>query len=236
MKRSGEIFSELKLNRLIALLNPSSIEECVTAYETCKSYGVILEIAFRSEYAVEGIKAVIKKYPDALLLAGTVMTRRQAEDAISAGASGVVSTDYIPEVVAACVNKDIMCIPGGLSDAGKQLAQKAKEYGCSLEELRKKYPYQWVYKLFPAFTGNISNVELSCSWKGPFKDLTVIYTGGINLSTLKQADRSGRNFLCFCLGQTRKGAFQDESRNRTVERSLKAKRTQAGCGSNKKTF
>lgn len=187
MKRSGKIFSELKLNRLIALLNPSSIEECVTAYETCKSYGVILEIAFRSEYAVEGIKDVIKKYPDALLLAGTVMTRRQAENAISAGASGVVSADYIPEVVAACVNKDIMCIPGGLSDAGKQLAQKAKEYGCSLDELRKKYPYQWVYKLFPAFAGNISNVELSCSWKGPFKDLTVIYTGGINLSTLKQA-------------------------------------------------
>jgi len=39
-----------------------------------------------------------KKHPDALLLAGTVMTETQAKDAINAGASGIVSADYIPAV------------------------------------------------------------------------------------------------------------------------------------------
>ena len=187
MKKSERIFEEIKKSQLIALLTPKSKEECLAAYEFFGQYGIILEIAFRSDYAFEGIKAILDKYPEALVLAGTVMTRDQAEQAIRAGAAGVVSADYIPAVVDACIKKDVMCVPGGLSDAGKQLVQKAEGYGLTLDELRKKYPYQWVYKLFPAFSGKLSNVDLSQSWQGPFKDLTVIYTGGITLENLEEA-------------------------------------------------
>ena len=189
MNKSEMIFKELKKNQLVALLTPKSKEECVTAYEFFQPMGITLEIALRSEYAIEGIKAILGKYPDALVLAGTVLTRRQAEDAIKAGAAGVVSADYIPAVVDVCVENDIVCIPGGLSDAGKQLSQKAEKYGCSLEELRQKYPYQWVYKLFPTFSGKLSQMDLVQSWKGPFKDMTVIYTGGITIHTLREAVR-----------------------------------------------
>ena len=197
MNKSEMIFKEIKKNQLVALLTPKSKEECVTAYEFFQPIGITLEIALRSEYAIEGIKAILLKYPDALVLAGTVMTRRQAEDAIKAGTAGVVSADYIPAVVDVCVESDIMCIPGGLSDAGKQLAQKAEKYGCSLEELRQKYPYQWVYKLFPTFSGKLSQIDLAHSWKGPFRDMTVIYTGGITLDTLREAVRKDPNGI-FC--------------------------------------
>lgn len=197
MKKSERIFAKIKENQLVALLTPKSVNECVTAYELFESHGVILEIALRSEYAIEGIRAILKKYPDALVLTGTVMTRKQAEDAVSAGAGGIVSADYIPAVVEVCVKNDIMCIPGGLSDVGKQLVQKAKEYDCSLEELQQKYPYQWTYKLFPAFSGRISNIDLALSWKGPYKDLTIIYTGGITLETLKEAIRKDSKGI-FC--------------------------------------
>jgi len=186
MKKSKKIFERLKKNQLVALLNPKSIEECMKTYEICKAQGVVLEIAFRSEYALEGIKAITGKYSDALVLAGTVMTGEQAEQAIEAGVAGVVSADYIPKVVDICVKKDIMCVPGGLSDVGKQLVQKAEGYSCTLEELRQSYPYQWVYKLFPAFSGKVSNIDLVGAWRGPYKDLTVVYTGGITLETLKQ--------------------------------------------------
>lgn len=189
MNKSEKIFRKLRKNRLIALLAPKNKEECVTAFELCHPYGVILEVALRSEYAVEGIKAILNKYPDALVLAGTVLTREQAEEAVSAGAAGIVSADYIPSVVDVCVKSDIMCVPGGLSDVGKQLVQKAEGYGCSLEELQQKYPYQWVYKLFPAFSGRLSHMDLPRSWQGPFKDVTVIYTGGITVDTLKEAAR-----------------------------------------------
>lgn len=197
MNRSRKAFSEIQKNRLVALLTPQSQRECVKAYEMLRPFDVVLEVAMRSEYAAEGIKAIVKKYPDAIVLAGTVMTREQAEEAIQAGAAGVVSADYIPAVVDACVERDVMCIPGGLSDVGKQLVRKADGYGCSLEELRDKYPYQWIYKLFPAFSGKLSNIDLSHSWKGPYKNLTVIYTGGITLGTLKDAIRKDPDGI-FC--------------------------------------
>ncbi|UCC41498.1 MAG: aldolase [Candidatus Aminicenantes bacterium] len=189
MKKSERIFNELKKRQLIALLAPKNKEECVSAYELFFASGIILEIALRSEHALDGIKAILEKYPNALVLAGTVMTRLQAEDAIKAGAAGVVSADYIPAVVDACVENNVMCIPGGLADVGKQLVRKAEKYGCSLEDLRQKFPYQWIYKLFPAFSGQLSQMDLAPLWKGPFKDVTIIYTGGITLDTLKEAVR-----------------------------------------------
>jgi 2-dehydro-3-deoxygluconokinase len=186
MKKSERVFQKLKQARLVALLSPKSAKECVDTYEICEELGIILEIAFRSDFALGGIKAILDKYPDSLILAGTVMTRRQAEQAIEAGIAGVVSADYIPEVIDVCVREDVMGIPGGLSDVGKQLVQKAEGYGCSIEELKKNYSYQWVYKLFPAFSGRIANIDLAKAWRGPYKDLTVIYTGGMTLETLKQ--------------------------------------------------
>lgn len=186
MNKSEKIFSKLKKNRLIALLTPKSIDQCVTAYELLNPHNIILEVAFRSEFALDGIKAIINKYPEALILAGTVMTKEYAESAIKAGVAGIVSADFIPEVVETCVKHDVMSAPGGLSDVGKQLAYKAKAYDCSLEELRINRPYQWIYKLFPTFVGESSNMEMVKIWQGPFKDLTVVYSGGIALEQVSK--------------------------------------------------
>jgi 2-dehydro-3-deoxygluconokinase len=188
MNKSEKIFNLLKKNRLVALLNPKSTNECVRAYEILKKEGIVLEIALRSPYAEGGIKEVMDRYPDALVLAGTVMTKKQAEKVIGLGAAGVVSADYISGVVEACIKKDILCVPGGLLDIGKQLVQKSEGYSCSLDALRKKHPYQWVYKLFPAFSGDRDNMALKKAWEGPYKGITVFYTGGINLENLKQAN------------------------------------------------
>ena len=189
MNRSGRIFERLLQTQLIALLTPESATQCVKAYELCNPLDVTLEVAFRTEAAEKGIKAILEKHPDALVLAGTILTVQQAERSIQAGAAGVISSDYVPSVVEFCAQKDVLCVPGGLSDVGKQLAQKAAVYHCSLEDLRDKYPYQWVYKLFPAFSGTLNHLDLPQSWKGPYKNLSVIYTGGINSVTLKEAFR-----------------------------------------------
>lgn len=189
MNKSEVIFSRLKKNRLVALLTPRTVEECITAYEILDPYGVVLEIAWRSEVALEGMKAIVGKFPDALILAGTIMTRFQAEAAIKAGVAGVISADYIPSVVETCVKNNIMCVPGGLSDAGKQLAYKSELSKCDLNELRGNYPWQWTYKLFPAFSGARSNIDLVSAWRGPFKHLTVFYTGGVNSENIKSLVR-----------------------------------------------
>nr|MBC8182091.1 hypothetical protein [candidate division KSB1 bacterium] len=117
---------------------------------------------------------------------GTVMMKKQAEMAIETGVAGIVSADYIPEVVETCVKNDVMCVPGGTADCGKQLVQKANLYGCDLGELKEQYPYQWCYKLFPAATSTSSNIGLANAWKGPFKELTLVYTGGVSLKNLSE--------------------------------------------------
>jgi 2-dehydro-3-deoxygluconokinase len=184
MTKSERLFERLKENRLIALLTPKSAGQGLALFKTLDPLGVTLEIAFRSAAAGEGLRAILAEYPQALLLAGTVMTRAQADEAIAAGAAGIVSADFIPEVVDACVRAGVMCIPGGLADAGKQLVRKAEGYGCTLPALGEKHPYQWIYKLFPAMAGGTSNAALAEAWRGPFKELTVVYAGGVNLGNL----------------------------------------------------
>ena len=194
MKKSLKIFELLKEKQLIALLTPKNVEQCVTAYEVFSPLGVTLEIAFRSDTAMAGIQSVLEKYPDALILAGTVMTETQAESAVWAGVAGIVSADYIPSVVEVCVKHDTLCVPGGLGDVGKQLSQKAELYGCQFEALRERYPYQWIHKLFPALTSTTSFIGLSKAWRGPFKGLSLIYTGGVsrdNLSEIVRFDPEG---------------------------------------------
>ncbi len=197
MNKSEKLFEKLKADRLIALLTPKNAEDCVKAYEILNPLGVVLEVAFRSEYAQEGIEKIMEKYPDASIMAGTVMTKQQAEVSIQSGVSGIVSADYIPDVVEICVQNDVMCIPGGLSDAGKQLVKKAEIYKCSLDDLKGKYPYQWIYKLFPAVTSSGSNTGLVSAFRGPYKGLNVVYTGGVNLSNLKElSDNDPMGIFC----------------------------------------
>lgn len=217
MSKSARIFERLLKTHLIALLAPESAAQCVKAYELCHALDVTLEVAFRTVAAEGGIKAILKKYPDALVLAGTVLTVQQAERAIRAGAAGVISADYIPSVVELCAQKDVMCVPGGLSDVGKQLSQKAAAYSCSLEELKDKYPYQWVYKLFPALSGTLNHLDLPRSWKGPYKDVTVIYTGGINGSTLKEAFRKDPKGV-FCGSDLTKHVDEPEKMASDIQR------------------
>ncbi|UCD75539.1 MAG: hypothetical protein JSV91_01210 [Phycisphaerales bacterium] len=184
MSDSRALWERLNKGRLIALLSPRTPADCVLAYEALEPLGVVLEIALRTDCALDGVAALCARHPEALVLAGTVITPAQAQAAIDAGASGIVSPDYFPAVVELCAGRDLMCVPGGLADAGKQLAQKARLYDCEPDELRRRHPYQWVYKLFPALAGNVSNVEIATAWKAVFKDLTVIYTGGLTAENL----------------------------------------------------
>jgi 2-keto-3-deoxy-6-phosphogluconate aldolase len=187
--KSESVFEILKIHRLIAFLAPKSAEDCIAAYETLAPMGVVLEIAFRTAVALEGIRATLAQHPDALVLAGTVMTLKQADAAIASGVAGIISADYIPSVVETCARADVMCIPGGLGDAGKQLVQKAEIYGCDFQTFGEKYPYQWVHKLFPTTTEHLNFISLSKPWKAAFKGLRMVYTGGISLRNLGELVR-----------------------------------------------
>jgi len=183
--------------QLTALLTPDDADACVRAYELFEPTGAVLEIALRTDAALDGIAAVRRRHPEATLLAGTVLTAAQAEQAIALGASGVVSPDYFPPVVQACVAHDVMCIPGGLGDVGKQLVQKGELYGCTLPELRTRHPYQWVHKLFPVTAGGALLVDVAAAWQAVYPGLTVVYTGGVKAEHLAEImRRDPRAIIC----------------------------------------
>lgn len=219
MNKSEKAFEILKANRLIAFLAPETVDDCITAYETLAPMGVVLEIAFRTGKALDGIRATLEKHPDALVLAGTVMTPKQAEQAIGAGAAGVISADYIPKVVERCVEYDVMCVPGGLGDAGKQLVQKAELYGCDFEMLRETRPYQWIHKLFPATTEHQVFYSLAGPWKSAFKGLRMVYTGGISLGNLGDLVRYDPDGI-FCGSAVAKRIHEPEKMREEAKRWL----------------
>jgi 2-dehydro-3-deoxygluconokinase len=197
VNRSETLWQNLLEKRSIALLNPKSSEDCVRAYEALAPMGVVLEIAFRSEHALPGIDAVLRAHPDAQLMAGTVLTRDQAEAALAAGVAGVVSADYVPSVVQVCVEADVMCVPGGLADCGKQLVQKAELYGCTMEELRRDRPWQWVYKIFPAMADEAAVRETVKAWRAVYPGVRFVYTGGVTLQNVGRLSRRDPEGL-FC--------------------------------------
>jgi 2-dehydro-3-deoxygluconokinase len=217
VSKSQALWPILERSRLIALLNPKSPEDCLVAYETLQPLGVALEIAFRSEHTLPGIEAVLKTHPDALLLAGTVLTRAQAEAALGAGVAGVVSADYVPGVVEACVAADIMCVPGGLADCGKQLVQKAELYGCTLEDLRERRPWQWVYKVFPAMADESAVRATVNAWRAVYPGVRIVYTGGVTLGNVGRLARQDPLGI-FCGSALTRHAGDRDSMRRDAER------------------
>lgn len=192
--KSSAIWEKLRKGRSIALLNPRSPRQCLEAYELLDPLGIVLEIAFRSDHALGGMEAVLTEHPDALFLAGTVLTRGQAEAALGVGAAGLVSPDFLPMVLEACVAEDVMYIPGGLADCGKQLALKAELYGCAPEELRRDRPWQWVHKVFPATGDEAGVARLTAAWRSVFPGISFVYTGGVtpeNVDRLSRSDPQG---------------------------------------------
>ena len=221
MAESAAVWELLQKTRLIALLNPSNPEQCLRAYETLRPLDIVLEVALRGEAALSSIELLLERHPDALILAGTVLTRNQAKAVLELGVSGVVSADYVPAVVEECVARDVMCVPGGLADAGKQLVQKSELYGISLEQLRKTKPYQWVYKVFPAMANPESTLATGSAWRAIYPDLQLVYTGGIALENVGSMARRDPNGI-FCGSALAKNAGDPDKMREEAERWLAA--------------
>ena len=95
------------------------------------------EVTFRTAAAKESIRIMLKEYPEMFVGAGTVLTTRQVDEAIEAGARFIVSPGFDPEIVDYCIEKQIPVFPGCVT--ASELAQAVKR---GLE----------VVKFFPAET------------------------------------------------------------------------------------
>lgn len=126
------------------------------------------EVTFRTSAAKESIRRMTEKYPDMLVGAGTVLTTEQIDQAVEAGAKFIVSPGFDPEIVDACIKKEIPIFPGCITPS--EVAQAVKR---GLQ----------VVKFFPA--EQFGSVETIKALAAPYTMIKFMPTGGVNAKNLK---------------------------------------------------
>lgn len=125
------------------------------------------EVTFRTACAAEAISAMAKAYPDMLIGAGTVLTPEQADRAIAAGASFIVSPGLNPRVVKHCQSKGVPIIPGCSSPTD---IETALELGLT------------TVKFFPAEAAG--GLPMLKAMAAPYGNVRFMPTGGIDTTNL----------------------------------------------------
>jgi 2-dehydro-3-deoxyphosphogluconate aldolase/(4S)-4-hydroxy-2-oxoglutarate aldolase len=129
----------------------------------------IAEIVFRTDRAVECLRAVADEVPEMIAGAGTVLTAEQAQQAIDSGARFVVSPGVNEGVVTTCQQANIPVYPGTYTPSD---IQHAMNLGLD------------VVKFFPAsIAGGIPAIKAMSS---VFRAMKFMPTGGISADNLAE--------------------------------------------------
>ena len=124
----------------------------------------MLEVTLRTEQALACIEAIARAVPEAVVGAGTVRSKADAQAAAMAGARFAVSPGYTRSLGQACRDVGLPLLPGVATGSEIMLAQED-----GLSEL----------KFFPAMQAG--GPALLKAWNGPFFDVRFCPTGGVTL-------------------------------------------------------
>jgi len=165
MKKLIETFSSMKL---IPVVKIDRAEDAVPLAEALANGGLpCAEITFRTDAAEEAIRLIKAAYPDFFLGAGTILTPKQADAAMAAGAAFLVSPGLNPETVKYCREKDYPIIPGVCTPSEVELA-----LSLGLTYL----------KFFPAEAAG--GVKMINAMAAPYTGVRFMPTGGIGTDNL----------------------------------------------------
>ena len=124
----------------------------------------MLEVTLRTPAALACIEAIAKAVPEAIVGAGTVRTKADAQAAANAGALFAVSPGYTSAVGQACRDAGMSLLPGVATGGEIMMAQED-----GFTEL----------KFFPAMQAG--GPAMLKAWSGPFFDVKFCPTGGVTL-------------------------------------------------------
>ena len=98
---------------VVPVIKIDRTEDAIPLANALKKGGLCCaEVTFRTDAAEEAIRLIHNEFPDFLMAAGTVLTPSQADVAMRAGASFIVSPGLNPTVVKHCIDKGYPVIPG----------------------------------------------------------------------------------------------------------------------------
>lgn len=124
----------------------------------------MLEVTLRTPQALACIEAIARDVPEAVVGAGTVRSRADAQAAAMAGARFAVSPGYTAALGQACRDVGLALLPGVAT--GSEI-MRAQEDGFT--EL----------KFFPALQAG--GAAMLLAWSAPFFDVKFCPTGGVTL-------------------------------------------------------
>lgn len=149
-------------SKLVMVVRAPGPEAARTAIAAARAGGVTaIEVTFTVPDAVSIIRELAAE-PDLVVGAGTVLTVEQAEAALEAGATFLVSPGLDEAVTSLAVERDVLVLPGVLS---------------ATEVMRALALGALAVKLFPGDAVGPSYVK---ALRGPFPGLAVIPSGGVN--------------------------------------------------------
>ncbi|MFF2319350.1 bifunctional 4-hydroxy-2-oxoglutarate aldolase/2-dehydro-3-deoxy-phosphogluconate aldolase [Arthrobacter sp. NPDC058097] len=165
----------LRETRAVAVLRARHASDYAPVIEALQRGGVLsIELTLSTPGVWEELPLLQGRFGDALEIGvGTVTEASEAETALDLGAAYIVTPVTDPGVIAACVARGVPIYPGGLTPTelhtGWRLGATA-------------------VKVFPASTvgaGYISQL------RGPFPDIEVIPSGGVNIEDVPAWIRAG---------------------------------------------
>lgn len=198
-----KIFSSLGVVPVAVL--DSSIHAINTARALQSGDLPCVEVTFRTDAAEESIHLISKQCPKITVGAGTVLTVRQAETAVNAGAKFIVSPGFDEDVVDYCNDKNILCIPG--CSTATEIMRAIKK-GLS------------IVKFFPAVQlGGIATINALAA---PFCDIKFMPSGGINESNFDGYIRNKNVIACGGSWMIKKESIQNEDYDKITQLSKRA--------------
>jgi 2-dehydro-3-deoxyphosphogluconate aldolase/(4S)-4-hydroxy-2-oxoglutarate aldolase len=175
----AELVRELHDSRLVAVLRSKTAEEAMVTAKSAISAGVkFVEVTLSVPGALEVIEALTSE-STVHVGAGTVLSKKQAEAAIAAGAQFVVSPSSELDLIAICHSANVACYPGAATPTEIYAAARA---GADL------------VKIFPVDCLGGPNFIRQVA--GPFPQISFMVSGGVSLTNVKEYVHAGVTGIC----------------------------------------
>lgn len=162
------IIKQLEVFRLVPVVSLPTVEAGLQLADLLLRRGLgVIEITYRTVCAGEAIERVCQEFPELLVIAGTVISREQVDQAAKAGVKGIVSPGFTPRLATHCRDCEISFFPGVCTPSE---VQAAREEGL------------FHLKFFPAsLSGGTNMIEL---FNALYPEVRFMPTGGINQDNL----------------------------------------------------
>ncbi|MCK3658373.1 2-dehydro-3-deoxyphosphogluconate aldolase [Pasteurellaceae bacterium Pebbles2] len=159
-----QIVEKLAKFKVVPVIAVDEAEDILPLVNTLVENGLpVAEITFRSAAAEEAIRLVRQYYPDVLIAAGTILTKKHVLAAKNAGADCIVTPGFNPNIVKYCQELNLPITPGVNNPMS---IEAALELGIT------------AVKFFPAEASG--GVKMIKALLGPYGNLQIMPTGGIS--------------------------------------------------------